>query len=246
MKPGNHHYRLRVYFSPLPDSVVRNAVFLAFLTPSKKDRLNVHKHPCGTRLTLQISCGILFWFLSKSHYKVSLILLTWLFSTTEEIFSQKNINMNMWLKKKPSVPWPLTQQFDELFWGPPVFSVLSQLCQKKKVWNKSADPSGRNCVPRTICTRGQKRPTLSTSERIKGGICLADEWCFCYLMQMICAGVFASQINIQNDMFLSFAGAGAETETSLLLTRLVINPFVCHSVMTPNTNPSDLSHTGLS
>lgn len=47
-------------------------------------------------------------------------------------------------------------------------------------------------------------------------------------------------------MFLELAEAIEETETSALLTGLVINRYICLFVMTQNTHPSDPSHTSLS
>lgn len=62
------------------------------------------------------------------------------------------------------------------------------------------------------------------------------------LMQMI----FSLLIQTQYDVLQELSDAAAETETSLLLSGLVINCHVCLFVMTPRRNLSALSHASLS
>lgn len=60
------------------------------------------------------------------------------------------------------------------------------------------------------------------------------------------ANDFSLLITTQYDVLQEPSDAAAETETSLLLSELVINCHVCLFVMTPGRNPSALSHASLS
>lgn len=60
------------------------------------------------------------------------------------------------------------------------------------------------------------------------------------------ANDFSLLIQTQYDLLQELSDAAAETETSLLLSGLVINCHVCLFVMTPGRNLSALSHASLS
>lgn len=150
--------------------------------------------------------------------------------------------------------WLLLQQFDEwwLFWGPPVLWVHSHRSQKK-VWNNSADLSSWDFVPCTICTQDHRgthtkkhlwrdqEKHLPTSLTSPSGVFVIYTGIVNDLLKS-----FSSSNRVQYDMFLELAEATTEIETSLLLTGLVINCYVCLFVMTLNTEMSDPSRANMS
>lgn len=171
--------------------------------------------------------------------------------TTQSSVTNKQVPHGKSLKKTvltsaPAVWWMMAVLRATCFVGP-----LTSL--SKKVWNNSTDLSSWDSVPRAICTQDQRgthtkkhlwkdqEKHLPTSLTSPSGVFVIYTGIVNDLLKS-----FSSSNRVQYDMFLELAEATTEIETSLLLTGLVINCYLCLFVMTLNTEMSDLSRSNMS